>query len=118
MMLVSLGPVQDLPLATLGALALMVGLAVISIWPPPRATRGAHAGHGHERAARSASCPALLWRCVRCETPTPLDDVAEWVSGDTGVCLRCLGMLTGTARPMPAALEQALRATVAEAPAP
>jgi hypothetical protein len=118
MMLGSPWLVPILPLATLGALALIVALAVIGSWPPLRATRGAVSGDGHARAARSASCPALLWRCVHCATATPRDDVAEGVGGDTCVCLRCRGTLTGTVRPMPAALEQALRDIVAAAPAP
>lgn len=113
-MLVSPWLVQVLPLATLGALVLIVVLAVIGIWPPLRAPRGTVAGHARRRALHAVPRPTTPWRCALCESATPLDDVAEGVSGDICVCLRCLGMLTGTVRPMPAVLEHAIRVVVAE----
>ncbi len=52
--------------------------------------------------------------CVICHRPTRPDDVA--VAGDLHgcVCLRCYQRETGTTRPLPEPLRQALRAALDE----
>ena len=52
--------------------------------------------------------------CIICRFETEVDDVAVGGASGRCVCLRCYGRETGTARPMPAALQRALRAALAE----
>jgi hypothetical protein len=52
--------------------------------------------------------------CTICHFDTELDDVAiAREVGARGICLRCYGQATGTARPLPATLRRALGAALA-----
>jgi hypothetical protein len=51
--------------------------------------------------------------CTICRFATELDDVAVATPGG-GVCLRCFGRETGSARPMPKALRRQLIAALAD----
>ena len=51
--------------------------------------------------------------CTICRFAMELDDVAVETGSGRGICLRCFGRETETARPMPKALRRELVATLA-----
>ncbi len=51
--------------------------------------------------------------CTICRFATELDDVAVTTAAGRGICLRCFGRETGSARPMLAALRHELRGALA-----
>jgi hypothetical protein len=55
-----------------------------------------------------------MYTCSICHFATELDDVV--IAGPLGacICLRCFGRETGSARPMPKALQRTLAAVLAE----
>ena len=54
--------------------------------------------------------------CRICRFEMELDDVAVPGGAYRCICLRCYGRATGTARPMPRALQRALIAALATSP--
>jgi len=54
--------------------------------------------------------------CTICRFETELDDVVVARTGGRCICLRCYGHATGSARPMPRALQRAVSAALAELP--
>ena len=54
--------------------------------------------------------------CSICHFETELDDVVVARTRGRCICLRCYSRATGSARPMPTSLQQAVRAALADLP--
>ncbi len=55
-----------------------------------------------------------MMTCRLCHFPAELDDLVLVSRDGRAVCLRCYGRVTGSHRPLPAALRRAVIATFAE----
>lgn len=55
-----------------------------------------------------------MWTCAVCRFQTELDDAVLTRGVGRGICLRCFGRETGSARPMPKGLRRDLVAALVE----